>query len=524
MAVRQSPVSAVMRIDDTFDAENNQEKRLNDMSIKINDLTVTFKNKVTAINHADLEIPNGVFGLLGENGAGKSTLIKCLGACQSYDSGAIYLEKKKMTAVHPKQAIEAGIGIVFQELSLIPNLSVADNLFLGMNLGNKLSVTRRKTACSKARQIFKEFEVEGIEPETKVEALSLSEKQTLEIVKVLSRDTQVVVFDEATSALSSDRVEWLYHLVKRLQEKKKIIIFISHRMGEIRRFCNIVTVFRNGENVGTHRLDEVDNDRLVHMMLGRKMSGYYPEKISTVRDVVVLETKGLHFEHYLEHVDLTLRMGEVVGIGGLAGQGQNALLLALSGAVQAQKGKIVLGGKETRLKTPGKAMAEGISLVPEERATEGLILDLSIADNLLLPVVSKITRLGLISRKKEKQLLTQAVESLAIKAGDIENPVNSLSGGNQQKVILGRWMEKQVKLFILDEPTRGIDVRAKGEIYKLIRDMADSGITVIVISSEIEELLTLADRIMIMNGGKVKGFVVPNEDMEREDILKVALH
>lgn len=478
---------------------------------------------VQALKGVDFQAAKGeVHALLGENGAGKSTLIKCLGACQSYDSGAIYLEKKKLTAVHPKQAIEAGIGIVFQELSLIPNLSVADNLFLGMNLGNKLSVTRRKTACSKARQIFKEFEVEGIEPETKVEALSLSEKQTLEIVKVLSRDTQVVVFDEATSALSSDRVEWLYHLVKRLREKKKIIIFISHRMGEIRRFCNIVTVFRNGENVGTHKLDEVDNDQLVHMMLGRKMSGYYPEKISTVRDVVVLETKGLHFEHYLEHVDLTLRMGEVVGIGGLAGQGQNALLLALSGAVQAQKGKIVLGGKETRLKTPGKAMAEGISLVPEERATEGLILDLSIADNLLLPVVSKITRLGLISRKKEKQLLTQAVESLAIKAGDIENPVNSLSGGNQQKVVLAKLMMTHPKVLLLYDFTRGVDVGTKNTMFALLRKLAAEGNCILFYSTDMEELVNVCDRVLVMDHGAVKADLSGGK-LTEENILRASI-
>lgn len=310
--------------------------------------------------------------------------------------------------------------------------------------------------------------------------------------------------------------------MKRLQEKKKIIIFISHRMGEIRRFCNIVTVFRNGENVGTHRLDEVDNDRLVHMMLGRKMSGYYPEKISTVRDVVALETKGLHFEHYLEHVDLTLRMGEVVGIGGLAGQGQNALLLALSGAVQAQKGKIVLGGKETRLKTPGKAMAEGISLVPEERATEGLILDLSIADNLLLPVVSKITRLGLISRKKEKQLLTQAVESLAIKAGDIENPVNSLSGGNQQKVVLAKLMMTHPKVLLLYDFTRGVDVGTKNTMFALLRKLAAEGNCILFYSTDMEELVNVCDRVLVMDHGAVKADLSGGK-LTEENILRASI-
>lgn len=463
-----------------------------------------------------------VHALLGENGAGKSTLIKCLGACQSYDSGEIYLESKRMTAVHPRQAIEAGIGIVFQELSLIPNLSVADNLFLGMDLGNRLSVTRKKTARQKAREIFEEFEVEGIETEEKVENLSLSEKQTLEIVKVLSRDTSVVVFDEATSALTANRVEWLYRLVKRLREQKKIIIFISHRMGEIRRFCNMVTVFRNGENVGTHKLSEVANDELVHMMLGRKMSGYYPVKNSTVREEIVLETRDLYFEHYLDHVNLTLRLGEVVGIGGLAGQGQNALLLALSGAVKAQKGRILLDGREVRLKTPGLAMAEGISFVPEERATEGLVLELSIADNLLLPVVSKITRLGLISRRREKELLSQAVESLAIKAGDIGNPVNSLSGGNQQKVVLAKLLMTRPKVLLLYDFTRGVDVGTKNTMFTMLRRLAAEGNCILFYSTDMEELVNVCDRVLVMDHGAIKADL-SGEKLTEENILRASI-
>lgn len=478
---------------------------------------------VQALKHVDFLAERGeVHALLGENGAGKSTLIKCLGACQSYDSGEIYLDHKKMTAAHPKQAIASGIGIVFQELSLIPNLSVADNLFLGLNLGNKLSVTRKKIACRRAREIFEEFEAEGLDPETKVEALSLSEKQTLEIVKVLSRNTEVIVFDEATSALTANRVEWLYKLVRRLQAEKKIIIFISHRMGEIRRFCNVVTVFRNGENAGTRRLDEAENDELVHMMLGRKMSGYYPQKIKTVRDVVALETKNLYFQHYLDHVDITLRLGEVVGIGGLAGQGQNALLLALSGAVKAQKGSIILNGKEVHLKSPAKAMSEGISLVPEERAAEGLVLELSIADNLILPVVSKITRFGLINRKKEKHLLEQAVDSLAIKAGNIEDPVSSLSGGNQQKVVLAKLMMTHPKVLLLYDFTRGVDVGTKNTMFTLLRRLAAEGNCILFYSTDMEELVNVCDRVLVMDHGAIKADLA-EERLTEENILRASI-
>ncbi|MCI8464570.1 MAG: sugar ABC transporter ATP-binding protein [Lachnospiraceae bacterium] len=478
---------------------------------------------VKALQNVNFQAAKGeVHALLGENGAGKSTLIKCLGACQSYDSGEIYLNGKKLVVSHPRQAMEAGIGIIFQELSLIPNLSVADNLFLGMKLGNKTSVTRKKIACQKARQIFEEFQVEGIEPEQKVESLSLSEKQTIEIVKVLSRNTEVIVFDEATSALTANRVEWLFGLVERLREQKKIIIFISHRMGEIRRFCNVVTVFRNGQNVGTKPLEEVENDELVQMMLGRKIAGYYPEKVNTCREEIALETKDLFFEHYLDQINIKLKFGEVVGIGGLAGQGQNALLLALSGAVRVQKGEIFLGGKPVSMKNPKQAMAQGVSLVPEERATEGLVLELSIADNLLLPVVSHITRWGLINRKKEQELLEHAVDSLSIKVGDIENPVNSLSGGNQQKVVLAKLMMTHPKVLLLYDFTRGVDVGTKNTMFTLLRKLAADGNCILFYSTDMEELVNVCDRVLVMDQGAVKADL-SGELLTEENILKASI-
>lgn len=478
---------------------------------------------VQALQNVDFQAAKGeVHALLGENGAGKSTLIKCLGACQSYDSGEICLNGKRLTAVHPRQAMEAGIGIIFQELSLIPNLSVADNLFLGMKLGNKTSVTRKRIACRRAEKIFEEFKVEGIDPEQKVESLSLSEKQTLEIVKVLSRDPEVVVFDEATSALTANRVEWLFGLVEQLCRQKKIIIFISHRMGEIRRFCSVVTVFRNGQNVGTRLLKEVENDELVQMMLGRKIAGYYPEKTDTCREDAALETKDLFFEHYLDNVSIRLKYGEVVGIGGLAGQGQNALLLALSGAVKAQRGEILLDGKQAVLKNPKQAMAKGISLVPEERATEGLVLELSIADNLLLPVVSDIARFGLINRKKEKELLDHAVESLQIKVGNIDNPVNSLSGGNQQKVVLAKLMMTHPKVLLLYDFTRGVDVGTKNTMFTLLRKLAADGNCILFYSTDMEELVNVCDRVLVMDQGAVKADL-SGERLTEENILKASI-
>jgi len=490
--------------------------------LEIKSLSKSFGG-VKALQDVDFGADKGeIHALLGENGAGKSTLIKCMGACQSYDSGEIFLGGQKLTATHPKQAMAAGIGIVFQELSLIPNLSVADNLFLGINLGNKTSVTRKKIACKKAKAIFEKFKVEGVDPERNVETLSLSEKQTIEIVKVLSRNTEVIVFDEATSALTETRVEWLYKLVKQLQQENKIIIFISHRMGEIRRFCNVVTVFRNGQNVGTNRLDKIENDELVQMMLGRKMTGFYPEKVNTCREQIVLETKDLYFEHYLDHINISLKLGEVVGIGGLAGQGQNALLLALSGAVKAQKGEIFLSGKEMKLKNPRKAMDAGISLVPEERAAEGLILELSIADNLLLPVISKITKVGMINKKKEKELLAHAVESLSIKVGNIANPVNSLSGGNQQKVVLAKLMMTNPKVLLLYDFTRGVDVGTKNTMFTLLRQLAADGNCILFYSTDMEELVNVCDRVLVMDSGSIKADL-SEDKLTEENILRASI-
>ena len=497
----------------------SQEENTTMADLEIKGLSKQFGG-IKALSDVNFSANSGeVHALLGENGAGKSTLIKCLGACQSYDTGEIFLEGKKMTAVHPKEAMDAGIGIVFQQLSLIPNISVAENLFLGINVKNRFSISRKKIINEKTKQILKEFEIEDIHPETKVGELTLSEKQMIEIVKVVSRNTKVVVLDEATSALTTNRVEWLLKLVRKLKEEKRIIIFISHRMGEIREFCSVVTVFRNGENVGTYDLDKVENDELITTMLGRKVTGYYPEKVNTKQNRVALEVKNLSFENYLENINFQLSYGEVVGIGGLAGQGQNSLLLALSGCVKAQKGEILLDGKPVKLGNPKQAMDHGIVLVPEERATEGLVLELSIADNLLLPCLSKITRAGFIDRQKEKKLLDHAVESLSIKVGDIQNPVKSLSGGNQQKVVLAKLMMLEPKVLLLYDFTRGVDVGTKNVMFELVRDLAAQGNCILFYSTDIEELVNVCDRVLVMDGGKIRASIAW-EKLTQENILR----
>ena len=483
----------------------------------IKGLTKTFGG-VKALSNVNFEANFGdIHALLGENGAGKSTLIKCLGACLEPDRGEMILDGKLLTATHPKEAMSAGVGIVFQELSLIPNLSVADNIFLEMNMDNKIPITRKSIIKKATQELFNKYDIEGIDPDDKVDALSLSKRQIIEIVKVLNRDPKVVVFDEATSALSTNRVKWLLKITKRLQKENKLIIFISHRMGEIREFCNIVTVFRNGENVGTKKLEDTDNDELVTMMLGRKVTGYYPEKINYKREEIALETKGLTIENNLHDVNLKLHYGEVVGIGGLAGQGQNALLLSLFGAVSYQ-GRIILAGEPVRMGSPSQALKKGIALVPEDRSTEGLVQELSIADNLLLPMMDRISFGGVINFKKARKLLDNAVIDMEIKIGDLEDPVNSLSGGNQQKVVLAKLMMIQPKVLLLYDFTRGVDVGTKNTMFSLLRQLAKNGNCILFYSTDIEELVNVCDRVLVMDAGRIESDL-SKEKLTQENIL-----
>lgn len=478
---------------------------------------------VQALSKIDF-IANGgeVHALLGENGAGKSTLIKCLGACQSYDEGEIYLEGKKVTASLPKEAFKEGIGIVFQELSLVPSLSVADNLFLEVPVDNKLSIQRHRIIREKTKEILKKYGVEEIDPDMLVEELTLSEKQIIEIVKVVSRETKVVVFDEATSALTDNRVKWLLNLVRKLKEEQRIVLFVSHRMGEIRAFCDVVTVFRNGKDVGRFNLSEIDNTQLVDLMLGRKVNGYYPEKQSFATDKVALEAKGLSFEHFLKDVSFTLNYGEVVGLGGLAGQGQNSLMMTLAGCVKPQKGQLILDGKRVSFANPGVAMKQGVVLLPEERATEGLVLEMSIADNLLLPSISRVTKAGFIDQKKSQKILNDAVNNLAIKIGKLDDPVKSLSGGNQQKVVLAKLLMLEPKVLLLFDVTRGVDVGTKSTMFSLIRELAAQGNSILFYSTDIEELVNVCDRVLVMDNGAMKA-EVSGELLTQENVLKASV-
>ena len=408
-----------------------------------------------------------------------------------------------------------------QELNLVSDLSIAENIFLGLHQkkGNRIDWDHMR---SKAKEMLDKLEVD-IDPGKKISEVSAAYQQLVSIARTLVFGSNIIILDEPTASLTLNETEHLFKNIRKLKNEGKAIIMITHHLDEVLEIADRVTIMRDGKLIRISNTSDLSIDDMIYYMANQKVEKSQ-HIVRPVSDQVFLKVIGLCRGKEFQNVDFEVKKGEIFGVAGLVGAGRTELFSCLYGLTKKDKGKVYLEGKEVEITSPNEAISYGIGLVPEERRKQGMFPILSIYENIMMPNYHKVTRMGRINFSQAREAANRHIQALRIKTPDCLTQIKNLSGGNQQKVILGRWMEKQVKLFILDEPTRGIDVRAKGEIYKLIRDMADSGITVIVISSEIEELLTLADRIMIMNGGKVKGFVVPNEDMEREDILKVALH
>ncbi|RGV75516.1 sugar ABC transporter ATP-binding protein [Enterocloster bolteae] len=475
-----------------------------------------------ALDHVDFTLEQGeVMALIGENGAGKSTLMNVLMGMLQPDSGEMVLRGQTITNRSPYEALQKGIGMVPQELNLVSDLSIAENIFLGLHhkKGNRIDWDHMR---SKAKEMLDKLEVD-IDSGKKISEVSAAYQQLVSIARTLVFGSNIIILDEPTASLTLNETEHLFKNIRKLKNEGKAIIMITHHLDEVLEIADRVTIMRDGKLIKISNTSDLSIDDMIYYMANQKVEKSQ-HIVRPVPDQVFLKVMGLCRGKEFQNVDFEVKKGEIFGVAGLVGAGRTELFSCLYGLTKKDKGKVYLEGKEVEITSPNEAISYGIGLVPEERRKQGMFPILSIYENIMMPNYHKVTRMGRINFSQAREAANHHIQALRIKTPDCLTQIKNLSGGNQQKVILGRWMEKQVKLFILDEPTRGIDVRAKGEIYKLIRDMADSGITVIVISSEIEELLTLADRIMIMNGGKVKGFVVPNEDMEREDILKVALH
>jgi len=461
---------------------------------------------VTALDGVDFSCaPGTIHAILGENGAGKSTLIKIISGVVQPDAGAIYLGDDPVRFAHPIEANRAGIVCVFQELSLLPTLSVADNIAIGQ-AGQQWGLLDNKAHLHRAEELLARVGCEDINPREWVGDLSLSRRQMVEIAKAIGKNPQLLILDEATSALTSADVHRVFDLLDKLRDEGVALLYISHRMHEIETLADVLSVFRNGHHIETFAKGTRTDEEIVQLMIGRDMAQTFPPKpVVQQPRTPVLEVDQLSWEDQLNDISLTLGKGEILGLGGLDGQGQKEFLLALFGALKDVRGTVHIDGQPAIIDGPHAAKREtlGLALVPEDRKTEGLILSMGIGSNLSLASLDRLKNGLVIDAENEHQHIEQMLERLQIKIGHSEDAVSSLSGGNQQKVVLAKWLMTHPNLLMLNDPTRGIDVGTKGELYQLFRQLADSGTSILLYSTDYDELIGLCDRVMIFYQGRI---------------------
>jgi L-arabinose transport system ATP-binding protein len=470
-------------------------------SLRFNFISKSFPG-VRALQEVGFDVAGGkVHALLGENGAGKSTLLKILAGAYQPDAGGLVLDGKNLVFHSPSQAIGAGVAVIYQELHLVPELSVAENLFIG-HLPAAFGWVKRGDLFQKTRGALAALG-EEINPRTKVRDLPIAQQQMIEIAKALGRGARVLAFDEPTSSLSSREVDRLFAIIRKLRDERRVVLYVTHRMEEVFHLCDAATVLRDGKHVETFpSLAGVTSDELVHRMVGRAISDifhYAPRK----HGESALEVEKLIGPGLKSPASFSVARGEILGIFGLVGAGRTELLKLIYGAQRARRGKVMVLGETIRMRSERDAIAAGIVLCPEDRKKEGIIPIRSVMDNINLGVRRHFSPMGFINSRRERTNARQFIDRLGVKAPSLGQLMVNLSGGNQQKAILGRWLGEKVRVMLLDEPTRGIDVGAKSEIYSIIYDQASRGIGVVVVSSELPELLGICDRVLVMRQGAI---------------------
>ena len=499
------------------------EKKLLDMK----DISKTF-GSVQALKGVSLDLYAGeVLALMGENGAGKSTLMNILSGSLQPTEGEIYLKGEKVHVSDPITAKKLGIAKIHQELQIVPELSVAENIFLGRWKSKAGPAVDFKGMIEESRKYLEMLDVK-VDPAKKLKDLRIGEQQLVEIAKAISLNSEIIVMDEPTSAISEKEAEKLFNIIRRLRGEGKGIIYITHRMEEIFKIADRLTVMRDGQYIGTVRAAETTKDEIIKMMVGRDMSEQYP-KDPTEKGEVALEVKELSytppegsFRRSLKNISLYVRHGEVLGIAGLAGAGRSEFFECLAGVHHGEtEGHIYIEGKEVSIKTPSDAIKAGISFATEDRKGTGLVLSRSIGENMSLPLLKKFSPMFFMKTSEEKNIWQKQMETLRIKAPGAKTLVSSLSGGNQQKVVLAKWLMTEPKILLLDEPTRGIDVGAKAEIYQLINNLAKQGMAIIVVSSELPEVIGISDRIVTFCEGELTGEFL-QKDATQEKLLESA--
>jgi ribose transport system ATP-binding protein len=476
---------------------------------------------VVALDGVDLEVRRGeVHVLLGENGAGKSTLMKVLSGALRKDAGEIEIEGRSVEIAGPRHAQALGVSIIYQEFNLVPQLGAAANIFLGREPGRAGGLIDRARLEAEAGRLLQGLGLR-IDVRVPVRELGVAQQQMVEVAKALSCDARILIMDEPTSALTEGEIEQLFATIARLTATGVAVIYISHRMEEVRRVGHRVTVLRDGRRVATHDVGAVSIAELVRLMANRELKEHFPKQ-RVAPGEAVLRAQGLTRGKALKGCSLTLRRGEVVGLAGLLGAGRTELARAIIGADAVERGSVEVQGRAVLARGPGDVIERGVGLVPEDRKTQGLVLGLSVQANIALPSQRRLARLGLVDARAEAALAEREIAELRIKTPSPAQPVALLSGGNQQKVVLGKWLGANVDVLILDEPTRGIDVGAKVEIYELMNRLTAQGTAILMISSELPEILGMSDRILVMHQGRIAA-ELPAAEATQEGVLSAAL-
>ncbi|HSB61522.1 MAG TPA: sugar ABC transporter ATP-binding protein [Vicinamibacteria bacterium] len=476
---------------------------------------------VVALDGVDFDVRRGeVHVLLGENGAGKSTLMRVLSGATAKDAGEIRVDGRPVEIQGPRHAQALGVGTIYQELTLVPQLSAAENIFLGKEPVLAAGVIDRARLRRDAAALLAGLGVE-VDPGEKAGGLGIAQQQMVEVAKALSSEPRLLVMDEPTSALTERETEQLFDAIARLTAKGVAVVYISHRLDEVARIGNRVSVLRDGRHVATHRVGDVSVAELIRLMANRELKEHFPKRRAP-RGPEVLRVEGLRRGRLLRDVSFSLHRGEVLGVAGLLGAGRTEMARAVLGADRREGGRITIKGDVVDVRSPADAFRRGVGLLPEDRKTQGLVLGLSVRGNVALPSARRLSRLGVVDAAGERSLVRRWVDELRVKAAGLEQEVGRLSGGNQQKVVLAKWLAAGVDVLLMDEPTRGIDVGAKVEIYELMNRLTAQGAGIVMITSELPELLGMSDRILVMHQGRVQA-ELRSEEATQERVLRAAL-
>ena len=492
---------------------------MNDIIVSMHDICKSFPG-VKALDHVDFELRSGeVMALLGENGAGKSTLMKVLSGVYTRDSGDMEIQGKAYGNLTPKQAQAAGVAIIHQELNMCRHLTVAENMFLGREKVRGMVLSQREME-DEAAEVLGRLKID-ISPRTVVGDLPISKQQMVEIAKALSMDARILIMDEPTSALTAREIEDLFRIIRDLRASDHGIVYISHRLEELQHIVDRVTIMRDGQYITTMNFADTTIDQIITHMVGREIKEKFP-RVTCEKGKKIFEVKNLNAGRMVRDISFSLYEGEIVGFAGLMGAGRTETTRAIFGIDPKESGQIVLDGREIEIHSPADAICQGVVLAPEDRKKDGLCTKLSIRHNIALPNLDLLcNRLGVVSHSKENAMCERAVKNLQIKTPSVDVDAANLSGGNQQKVVVGKWLARDSRVVIFDEPTRGIDVAAKVEIYHLMNQLKQQGIAVMFVSSELPEVLGIADRVIVMCDGQITGEVMARETTQNE-ILTLA--